>query len=84
MDNEKSLNHPDQEKLPDIEEIAWATDLICPFISDSEKLVNCLGKNCAYFDECFKEMSYKGSLSKIAVLFITTILALIFLAIIIK
>ena len=44
------------QKINNSEKV-FKTDLICPFLSDSQVLTNCLGKACGYFDICFNEMN---------------------------
>jgi len=85
MEEKKAIfPHPQAENLPHYQQIEYTFDLICPIMSNSEILINCIGKNCAKFDECFKENNYNRILTKGFVMLFTFLQMLIFIALMIK
>lgn len=78
--------HPEIEKLPDVSKarVINTDSLICPRISNHEHLINCLGKNCALFENCYSENLYKMNYVKFFVWMMITFLSAVIVILLVK
>jgi hypothetical protein len=58
------MKHSQFDDLIEPDEITEAIELICPYLSDKEELIDCIGLNCGKYRNCYKEMRYNENLNK--------------------